>query len=102
MSEALATQTVKVRLPNDVEAYLEVTPLGGEERISTKVPDFSQVIGAIQGVAEAVKSAVARVAPDKFSVELGVDVGLESGQLTALIVKGTGKANLKVTLVWGK
>ena len=32
----------------------------------------------------------------------GVQVGIESGKLTALLVKGTGNANLKITLEWGE
>ena len=42
-----------------------------------------------------------KVKPRKASVELGLEVGLESGHLTALLVKGTGTANLKLTLEWG-
>ena len=33
---------------------------------------------------------------------LGIEVAVESGQLTALIVKGSGKANLEITMEWGK
>jgi hypothetical protein len=36
------------------------------------------------------------------TTEFGVEFGYESGQLTALIVKGTGKANLKITMEWTK
>jgi hypothetical protein len=31
---------------------------------------------------------------------VGLGVGVEAGQLTALLVKGSGKANLKITLTW--
>jgi Trypsin-co-occurring domain 1 len=31
-------------------------------------------------------------------VEFGIDVGIESGKLTALICKGSGNASLKITL----
>jgi hypothetical protein len=40
------------------------------------------------------------VRPDRGTVEFGIDVGVESGALTALVVKGTGTATLKVTLEW--
>jgi len=33
-------------------------------------------------------------------VEFGLEVALESGQLTAVLVKGSAKANLKITLEW--
>jgi Trypsin-co-occurring domain 1 len=42
------------------------------------------------------------VQPDKISVKVGIEVAVESGQLTALIVKGSGKANLEITMEWGK
>lgn len=59
--------------------------------------DLGTSIGAI---ADAVTSAVARVAPDEAEVEFGIDVGVESGQLTSLLVKGTAEATLKVRLLW--
>lgn len=33
-------------------------------------------------------------------MEFGLEVALESGQLTAVLVKGSAKANLKITLEW--
>ena len=45
--------------------------------------------------------ALARVKPDHATVEFGVDASVEAGGLTALIVKGTGSATLKITLEWG-
>jgi Trypsin-co-occurring domain 1 len=38
--------------------------------------------------------------PEKATVEFGIDVGVESGQLTSMLVKGTGTATIKVTLEW--
>jgi len=45
-------------------------------------------------------AALARVKPDKAIVEFGVDVAVEGGGLTALLVKGKGTATLTVTLEW--
>jgi hypothetical protein len=45
---------------------------------------------------------MAKVAPTKPSVEFAIEVGLESGKLTALWVKGTGTANLKIAMEWSK
>ena len=39
--------------------------------------------------------------PKKATVEFGVEVTVKSGKLTALIVEGEGKGNLKITLEWG-
>jgi hypothetical protein len=41
------------------------------------------------------------VQPKKATVEFGVEVTVKSGKLTALIVEGEGKGNLKITLEWG-
>jgi Trypsin-co-occurring domain 1 len=35
-------------------------------------------------------------------VKIGFEVAVESGQLTALIVKGSGKANLEISMEWSK
>lgn len=64
------------------------------------VLSFDGVSNSIEAIAERMTAALDRVRPDKAVVEFGVDVGVESGALTALVVKGTGTATLKVTLEW--
>ena len=97
------TRLVPVDLPNGVRVQVEATVLGDGLGFEAAVFDskrFEGVIGAIEGIAQAVQAGLAKAAPDKASVELGLEVGVESGQLTALLVKGIGKANLKITLHW--
>lgn len=48
------------------------------------------------GLGEKLKAAQAK----KAIVEFGIDIGLETGQFTALLVKGSAKANVKITLEW--
>ena len=62
---------------------------------------FDRVIDTIDAVSESVLEAIKRAAPKKATVEFGVDVGLESGGLTSMLVKGTGSATLNITLEWG-
>lgn len=52
----------------------------------------------IEGFAETLQQSLSKLKPQKATVEFGIEIGAESGQLTTLIVKGTGSANLKVTL----
>jgi hypothetical protein len=61
---------------------------------------FEGLSNSIEAIAERMTAAFDRVKPDRAAVEFGVDVGVESGGLTALIVKGTGTATIKVTLEW--
>ncbi len=38
---------------------------------------------------------------DKTKVEFGLEMAIISGQLTAVIVEGSGKVNLNITIKWG-
>ncbi|HJZ54195.1 MAG TPA: CU044_2847 family protein [Gemmataceae bacterium] len=94
------TQLVTVTLPNGHPMQVEARPIDRLEGTGFEAKKFDGVIGAIEGIALAVQAALAKAKPAKASVELGLEVGVEAGQLTALLVKGGGKANLKVTLSW--
>jgi hypothetical protein len=91
---------VPVQIEGGPVILVEARSLGGEEQVGAKLPRFEDVTEAVEGIAAAFSETMARIQPKKASVEFGVEVGLESGQLTALLVKGTGKANLKITLQW--
>jgi hypothetical protein len=103
VEEPRRSEHVKVRLPNGAAIRVEATPLRGDEEptsFSHVMPDFQPLIDAIEGIATAVNASLQAVKPQKASVELGLEVGVESGKLTALLVQGSGKANLKVILSW--
>jgi hypothetical protein len=55
---------------------------------------------AVRTMSNQIYNTMAALKPQRFEVELGFEIGVESGTLTAFLVKGTGKANLKVTLEW--
>ncbi len=55
----------------------------------------------IEAVTESIAATISKVQPKKATVEFGVEVRVKSGKLTALIVEGEGKGNLKITLEWG-
>ncbi|MDD1425371.1 hypothetical protein MEO94_12925 [Dolichospermum sp. ST_sed9] len=84
---------------------VEVTPIG-EQLASLETRVFQKATGIIKSIAEDVtgtlKDISETVKPDKFSVKLGLQIGVEAGELTALIVKGTGTANLEITMEWNK
>ena len=62
--------------------------------------DLDGISSALSGPAQMARDAMAHVAPDSATVEFGLDVKLESGKLTGLLVSGSGEASLKVTLTW--
>jgi len=99
------TKIIPLKLSDGTIIKVEVTPIG-EQPVSAETRVFQQATKVIKSIAEDVAGTLQNinqtVKPDKFSVKLGFQIGVESGELTALIVKGTGTANLEVTMEWGK
>jgi class 3 adenylate cyclase len=77
------------------EEYDPATPRGSEFHAS-------EITQSLQAAIELLKESVERVAPDKASVTFGIKIGIESGRVTALVVKGSSEANLTFTLEWSK
>jgi hypothetical protein len=73
----------------------------GASRLAPTLERWSQITATLGKIAAGLGTAIAKAKPTKASVELGLELGLESGALVTLIARGTGTANLKVTLEWG-
>jgi len=109
------TKFVPLELGNGAVVMVETTVIGevaeeeedltGEEvesDVSSNYQYLKQATDAIEGIAATLKQSLEKIQPTKASVEFGLEFGYESGQITAMIVKGGGKANLKITLEWQK
>jgi hypothetical protein len=99
------SQIVRVRLPKDgtdtVTTFsVEIVTPEGEIRVSDKEYGFDDFGDSLESLTKALRTTIQKIAPTKASIEFGIEIGVESGKLTALLVKGSGKANLKVTLEW--
>jgi Trypsin-co-occurring domain 1 len=99
------TKIIPVELSDGTIIKVEATPIG-EQRVAFQSRPFQEVATAVKSItseiAATLKEINQTVQPDKISVKLGLEVAIESGQLTALIVKGAGKANLEITMEWSK
>jgi len=97
------SRIVKSQLDDGTIVYIQVTSLGGEDYISdtSKLLPFQEVTNTIKGIATSVVDTLKEVKPRRASVEFGLEIGVESGKLTTLLVKGSGTANLKITIEWG-
>ncbi|MEQ8962186.1 MAG: CU044_2847 family protein [Coleofasciculus sp. C2-GNP5-27] len=93
------SDTVPVELPNGAIAKFEVTTTGRED-VSFDAKQFQPVADAIEGVVQMVAAPLKKARPKKATVKFGMEMAIEAGQLTAVIVKGSGKANLEITLEW--
>lgn len=94
------TEAIPVQLANGTIVKVEVARTGGEERVAFKVRSFQEVTNAIEGIVDAVAGTLQRVRPSKATVKFGLEVAVESGSLTVLIVKGSSKANLEISMEW--
>jgi hypothetical protein len=98
---------IPVKLDDHSILRIEATQLDAgvlsEEYIaSVELPSFQQVTDTIKSMAKQLIAMWNEVQPSSASVEFGIEVGFEPGNLTALLVKGSGKGHLTVTLEWEK
>ena len=95
------SSTIPLKLPNDALIKVEVAQTGRED-VGFDVKSFQGVTDAIEGISEAITDSLEKISPNKASVKFGLEIQIEQGSLVAAIVRGTGKANLEVTLEWEK
>ena len=94
--------TVLAQLPNGAEVAVELRQQGGlQDAAAVGRFDLDGVRDTIAGLAQLAQSAVDSVRPQEFVAEFGLDVKVEAGKLTGLLVSGSGEASLKITLKWG-
>jgi hypothetical protein len=93
------SNTVPVQLPNGAIVKVEVASTGRED-VGFDVKQFQPVADAIEGMVQMIAAPIQKVKPKKASVKLGMELAIESGQLTAVIVRGSGKGNLEILLEW--
>lgn len=97
------TKIIPVELSDGTLIKIEATPIG-EQRVSYQSRPFKEATATIRSIAYEIASTLQSVKediqPDKVSIKLGLEVAIESGQLTALIVKGSSKANFEITIEW--
>jgi hypothetical protein len=94
------TQVVKVALNKDTVIAVEATVLAREEDVAAGIMSFDAVSDALREISKIVVSSLDSIKPKKAKVEFGLEVAVDSGKLTAMLVKGSGKASLTVTLEW--
>src|SRR5262245_19233577 len=93
---------VPVQLANGAVVRVQLIASRGEEDIANKLLSFAGLGAVIEGISQEISQTIDHLKPQKASLEFGLAVGLEAGQLTAVLVKGSGTASLKVTLEWSR
>ena len=96
---------IPLKLSDGTIIKVEVSRMG-EQEVSADTKVFKQATNVIGSIADDISDTFQKinenVKPDTFSVTFGLDIGVESGQLTSWIVQGTSSANLSITMDWNK
>ncbi|SRR5579875_417954 len=95
-------EIVPTKLPNGAILHIETPVFEGKEKVGISLHNFDEVTHVLEGIAQSIATTMKKVKPRKATVEFGLEIALKSGQLTTLLVEGSGTSNLKVTLEWGE
>ncbi len=96
----LSDHTTKVPAElNGTIVWIEIAQTGLED-VGFDVKSFDTVTDSIQAIASAITKSLEQVKPTKARVKYGLEIGIEQGSLVAAIVRGSGKANLEISLEW--
>jgi hypothetical protein len=105
LSESNKTSYVPLQV-GEGTIHIEVVELGGEEQVAfhaISLTDFTKSVGRVaSSVTDTLVDGLKAIKPDRVTVEFGCEVAMESGKLTAILAKGTAKANLKVVVEWSQ
>lgn len=96
------TLGINVELPNGATMVVRAhgadqgaTDVGGLGALP-----FAQVRDSVEGLSKTILDAIRAAAPSEATIELGLDLQLESGKLTSVLVDGSAAATLRITLCW--
>lgn len=98
----MENKIVEVVLPNGAVALVQARQVEGGAATKTGFGqlDFNGVTKSLEGITNAIRTAVDKAAPSKVSVELGMELAVKSGVLVGLIVDGESSGSLTITLEW--
>ena len=96
------TKPITVKLDEQTTIQFESTMPRGEQNISDKKieMEYKNFSKSVEKIASQTIEPLKKLQAKKITLKMGLALGIESGGLTAMIVKGTGKANIEVTIEW--
>jgi hypothetical protein len=94
------TQIVSAKLPDGTTIRIQAVRTTREQLVGIPSYDLEAFLAGMRTLSHTIVATLKDIAPDRAEVEFGVNVGIETGQLTSLLAKGASGANLKITLEW--
>ncbi len=96
------TKIVPILLEDGSVIKVQATKLSGTQDVAS-IDDYislAEIADTIRRLATGLIGSVREAGPTKASITFGLEVAVESGKLTSLLVKGGGKGNLEISLEW--
>jgi hypothetical protein len=100
MDEAKRLEIVPVRLEDGTVTYVEARVLDEERQVSSIPKAMSTALKSVRAMSSELVKALEAIGPKRATLEIGIEFALESGELTALLVNGSGSSNVTITLEW--
>jgi Trypsin-co-occurring domain 1 len=97
------SDVVEVRLPTGQVIHARVADTGprdvglGDRQWALSLDDLQDTV---EGVTQTVYQALQRVKPHTVSLEIGIELAVQTGKLTSLLAEASGKGSMKLTLSW--
>jgi Trypsin-co-occurring domain 1 len=91
---------VPLTLSDGVVVHIEALEMGERQKVGVLDASFDQIVKVVSQVSSMLASGLKAAAPQKASVEFGLEIALEPSGLTAVICRGKTTANLTVVLEW--
>jgi hypothetical protein len=95
------TRIISVELADGTNIKVEATFIG-ERKINLTCRPFNEVTGAIASLSRELAEVLQGAKPERASVKFGLEIAVDGGKLTPLLVQGNSRNNLEITLEWGK
>lgn len=93
------TELVPIDLGEGISAKIEVLETG-RELVSAQPLSLKHFSETITKLSELYAAAIQKVRPTKATVKYGLALSVEQGSLMAVLVQGSGTANIEITLEW--
>lgn len=100
-SEDLRRTIVPVLIDDRGEVvYVEARVLDEETQIASVPKALSKALSNVRVISQELLKTLTVLGPKRAELEIGIEFALESGELTTLLVSGSSKSNIKITLEW--
>jgi hypothetical protein len=99
----MENEIVSITLSNGTICYFEIqNNNSGRQKVSTekKKYGFDKIIKQVENLSDELVISLKKNKPKKIILELGIELGIESGEIISYFAKGSAKSNIKVTLEW--